>query len=93
MFWKYFRKHTVGICPACLILFKDANYITLFYFTLGLKSYPQYELAQRQCTGVSGMISFYFKGGSAEVNRFVKNLKLFTLAVSLGSTESLVCIP
>lgn len=62
-------------------------------FTLGLKSHPQYELAQRQCSGVSGMISCYFKGGLTAVKKFVSNLKVFTLAVSLGSPESLVCIP
>lgn len=62
-------------------------------FTLGLKNYPQYELAQRQCSGVSGMISLYLKGGLDEVKKFVKNLKVFALATSLGSAESLICIP
>jgi methionine-gamma-lyase len=35
------------------------------------------------------MISFEIKGGEKEAFLFLNNLKLFKLAVSLGSTESL----
>ncbi|GFS99857.1 cystathionine gamma-lyase [Nephila pilipes] len=59
----------------------------------GLKNYPQYELAQKQCTGTSGMVSFYIKGGIAEAQKFIKSLKVFILAESLGSIESLAEIP
>ncbi|XP_023240016.1 cystathionine gamma-lyase-like [Centruroides sculpturatus] len=59
----------------------------------GLPSHPQHELAKRQCSGFSGMVSFYIKGGLEEAQIFVKNLKWFIVAVSLGSVESLVEIP
>lgn len=59
----------------------------------GLESHPQYELAKRQCTGSSGMVSFYIKGGLIEAKKFINHLKVFTLAESLGSIESLVEIP
>lgn len=59
----------------------------------GLKSYPQYELAHRQCSGFSGMVSFYIKGGLPEAQKFVKSLKVFLLAESLGSIESLAEVP
>ncbi|GFY40852.1 cystathionine gamma-lyase [Trichonephila inaurata madagascariensis] len=59
----------------------------------GLKNYPQYELAQKQCTGTSGMVSFYIKGGITEAQKFIKSLKVFILAESLGSIESLAEIP
>ncbi|XP_035217835.1 cystathionine gamma-lyase-like [Stegodyphus dumicola] len=59
----------------------------------GLKSYPQYELAKKQCTGFSGMVSFYLKGSLKEAKIFVGNLKVFLLAESLGSVESLAEIP
>ncbi|XP_076352949.1 cystathionine gamma-lyase-like [Tachypleus tridentatus] len=59
----------------------------------GLPSHPQHELAVRQCTGFSGMVSFYIKGGLQEAEEFISNLKLFTLAESLGCVESLVEIP
>jgi methionine-gamma-lyase len=39
------------------------------------------------------MISFYLKGGEKEAFRFLNRLKLIKLAVSLGSTESLVQHP
>ncbi|XP_053248042.1 cystathionine gamma-lyase isoform X1 [Podarcis raffonei] len=55
----------------------------------GLPSHPQYELMQRQCTGCPGMISFYVKGNLENASTFLKNLKLFTLAESLGGYESL----
>ncbi|XP_054835553.1 cystathionine gamma-lyase-like [Eublepharis macularius] len=55
----------------------------------GLASHPQYELVKRQCTGCPGMISFYIKGNLEHATTFLKNLKLFTLAESLGGYESL----
>ncbi len=53
----------------------------------------QHQLAKKQMTGFGGMISFQIKGGYNEVNNFVKNLKLFSLAESLGGVESLVSYP
>ncbi len=62
-------------------------------FYPGLPSHPQHELAARQMSGFSGMISLELKGGFAEVERVVARLKLFTLGESLGGVESLVCYP
>lgn len=59
----------------------------------GLASHPQHELAKKQMTGFGGMISFEIKGGIEEVNKFVSQLKLFSLAESLGGVESLVSHP
>ncbi|RWS04325.1 cystathionine gamma-lyase-like protein [Dinothrombium tinctorium] len=59
----------------------------------GLKSHPQHELAIRQCSGFSGMLSFYMNGGLQEAKTFTRNLKLFVLGESLGGFESLVEIP
>ncbi|KAM8931024.1 cystathionine gamma-lyase [Pelodytes ibericus] len=55
----------------------------------GLPSHPQYELTKRQCTGVPGMITFYIKGNLEHAKTFLKSLKVFTLAESLGGYESL----
>uniref|UniRef100_A0A8C5QXK0 Cystathionine gamma-lyase n=1 Tax=Leptobrachium leishanense TaxID=445787 RepID=A0A8C5QXK0_9ANUR len=55
----------------------------------GLPSHPQYELTKRQCTGVPGMVTFYIKGDLEHARTFLKNLKLFVLAESLGGYESL----
>jgi cystathionine gamma-lyase len=59
----------------------------------GLKNHPQHELALRQSTGFSGMVSLYMKGNAETVKIFTENLKLFILAMSLGSTESLIDVP
>ncbi|KGL92429.1 Cystathionine gamma-lyase, partial [Charadrius vociferus] len=55
----------------------------------GLPSHPQHELVKRQCTGCPGMITFYVKGNLKHAATFLKNLKVFTLAESLGGYESL----
>ena len=59
----------------------------------GLKSHPQHELAVRQCSGFSGMVSMYIEGDGETAKVFLQSLKLFTLAESLGSIESLIEIP
>ena len=55
----------------------------------GLPSHPQYKIAKKQASGPGAMISFYVKGGIKHAERFLKNLKVFTLAESLGGVESL----
>jgi len=59
----------------------------------GLPSHPQHELYKRQMKGFGGMMSVYTKGNLQQTNEFLKNLKLFALAESLGGYESLVEIP
>ncbi|KAM7317759.1 hypothetical protein ACRRTK_022496 [Alexandromys fortis] len=59
----------------------------------GLPSHPQHELAKRQCTGCPGMVSFYIKGALRHAETFLKSLKLFILAESLGGYESLAELP
>ena len=56
----------------------------------GLKSHPQYELAKKQMSGFGGMLSFEIVGGLKEAEQFLGNLKIFSLAESLGGVESLI---
>lgn len=56
----------------------------------GLKSHPAHELVKRQCTGFSGMVSMVIKGNLENASTFLKSLKVFYLAESLGGYESLV---
>lgn len=58
-------------------------------FHPGLKSHPQHELAKRQMRGYSGMVTVLLKGGEKEARIFLKTLKVFALAESLGGFESL----
>lgn len=39
------------------------------------------------------MVTFYIKGGLKEASEFLKNVKVFTLAESLGGFESLCELP
>jgi len=55
-----------------------------------LESHPQHELARRQMSGMSGMISFDIRGGLESARRFLETVKVFTLAESLGGVESLI---
>ncbi|NXU50255.1 CGL lyase, partial [Turnix velox] len=55
----------------------------------GLPSHPQHELVKRQCTGCPGMVTFYIKGTLKNATAFLKNVKVFCLAESLGGYESL----
>lgn len=59
----------------------------------GLRSHPQYSIARRQMKGFGGVVSFEVDGGSEETMKFVENLKLCSLAASLGGTETLVTQP
>jgi methionine-gamma-lyase len=59
----------------------------------GLKSHPQYELAQKQMDGPGAMISFELKGGLDAGKTLMNNVKLALLAVSLGGVETLIQHP
>lgn len=54
---------------------------------------PEYAIYQKQHTGPGSLISFCIRGGEQEAFAFLDHLKVFKLAVSLGSTESLAQHP
>jgi cystathionine beta-lyase/cystathionine gamma-synthase len=59
----------------------------------GLAKDPGHSLAKEQMSGFSGMVSFDHVGNYSDVVSFLKKLKVFTLAESLGGVESLVNHP
>lgn len=60
----------------------------------GLESHPNHEIAKKQMRDFGGMLSFTTKNNSYEkAVSFVENLKVFTLAESLGGVESLAGHP
>ncbi len=63
-------------------------------FYPGLKSHPQYELANKQMDDFGAMVSFSLKDDSIEAaTKFMASTKIFTLAESLGGVESLISHP
>lgn len=60
----------------------------------GFEDHPNHDVAKAQMRDFGGMISFIPKGGNyADAISIVENLKVFTLAESLGGVESLAGHP
>ncbi len=55
----------------------------------GLKSHPGHSVAKRQMKGFGGMVSFEARGGLEAAQSFLRRIKVFTLAESLGGCASL----
>lgn len=60
----------------------------------GLEDHPNHDIAKKQMRDFGGMLSFKTKNDSMkEAVSFVENIKVFTLAESLGGVESLAGHP
>jgi len=60
----------------------------------GLKEFDGHRTAARQMRrGFGGMLAFEVGKTQADAKRFISALRVIRHAVSLGSTESLICIP
>jgi cystathionine beta-lyase len=59
----------------------------------GLEDHDGHEIAARQMSGFGGMLSFELKGDGKTARRFLESLKLIPPATSLGSVETITCIP
>lgn len=60
----------------------------------GFDTHPNHDIAKKQMKDFGGMLSFIPKGADYEAAiKIVENLKLFTLAESLGGVESLAGHP
>ena len=58
-----------------------------------LPTHAGHDIAKRQQRGFGSMMSFEFAGSYQQLELFVKTLQLFSLAESLGGTESLIAHP
>ena len=56
----------------------------------GLPDHPQRAIIKRQMRANGGMLSFQLKGGFNHCRKFLDNLRVFTVAESLGGVESLI---
>jgi len=59
----------------------------------GLPSHPQHNIAKKQMCGFSGMLSFGVTGGLQAGRELMNNVRLCSLAVSLGAVDTLVQHP
>ena len=61
-------------------------------FYSGLKDHPGYAIAQRQCRGYGGMLTFHVDSQETAY-RVLERVRLIRFAESLGGTESLLTYP
>jgi cystathionine beta-lyase/cystathionine gamma-synthase len=59
----------------------------------GLPKHPDHAIAKSILDGFGGMMAIEFKGGGAATLKFVRKLRVFTYAASLGGVDSLVIEP
>jgi O-succinylhomoserine sulfhydrylase len=59
----------------------------------GLKSHPQYEIAQKQMKNGGPLICFELKGGKESAFRFMNALKIIDISNNLGNAKSLITHP
>ena len=85
------RQHEENAALVARVLSEQDSVAKVHY--PGLEDHPGHELARKQQRGFGGMVSFEIEGGEAAVRAFLANLRLFSLAESLGGVESLVCHP
>ena len=59
----------------------------------GLESHPQHSVAREQMDGFSGMISMELEGGIPAGKQLMNQVRLCSLAESLGSVETMITHP
>jgi O-succinylhomoserine (thiol)-lyase len=82
------EKHDQNARQICEFLRNHPKVEQVYY--PGLPDHPQRDVIRRQMRGYGGMLSFQLKGGFQECKRFLRRLKVFTVAESLGGVESLI---
>ena len=59
----------------------------------GLDDHPGFDIARKQMKNFGGMLSFELDADKVGPQRFLKNLKMITPALSLGGVETIICAP
>ena len=81
------RKHEENAMAVASYLQSHKAVSRVFY--PGIESHAGHEIAKRQMKGFGGVVSFELKGGIKAVDNFLRRLKVFSLAESLGGVASL----
>ncbi|MDO5682202.1 MAG: cystathionine gamma-synthase [Propionibacteriaceae bacterium] len=84
------RAHEAGAAAVAAALADHPDVLAVHY--PGLPDHPSHEIAARQQAGFGGMVSFEL-AGELQVRSFIDGLQCFSLAESLGGTESLISHP
>ena len=81
------ERHNYNGLEVAKFLEKHPNVEKVMY--PGLESDPYHSIAKKNYKGCGAVVSFILKGGLEKSKQFLKKLKIFHCAVSLGSVESL----
>jgi methionine-gamma-lyase len=81
------KKHSENALKVAKAMEKHKNVVKVTY--PGLKSHPQYELAQKQMRLKGGMVGLELESEEACM-KFIDNLDIIKIGVSLGDTTSLI---
>jgi len=82
------KKHNSNAITIAFYLEENSKVKKVYY--PGLRTHPQHNLAKKQMSGFSGMLSFEIDGDFEATKRFVEADGLIPLAESLGGVESLI---
>ena len=85
------RVHEENAIEVLKCLQEEALVGTIYHPSL--PNHPGHEIAKRQQAGFGAMLSFELNGSLEQLKVFVKELKYFSLAESLGGVESLIAHP
>lgn len=78
---------------AAVVDYLSAHPLVAKVYYPGLTSHPGHAIAKAQQSGFGAMCSFELNAAPEYLHDFFGALKYFTLAQSLGGTESLICHP
>ena len=82
------ERHCASAMKIARYLEKNDKVEAVFY--PGLESHPGHEIAKKQMRAFGGMVSFIVKGGREKAAIVADSVKVATLAVSLGATQTLI---
>ncbi len=82
------ERHSANAAAVAGWLLGQEEVETVYY--PGLDTHPNHDVAARQMSGYSGMVSFTVRGGFEVAAKIVEETRVFTLAESLGGVESLI---
>lgn len=82
------KKHIENAKKVVEALVKNKNVEKVYY--PGLEEFKNHEVAKKQMKDYGAMVSFEVKGGIEAGRRVMNSVKLASLAVSLGDSETLI---
>ena len=82
------KKHEENAFKIVNFLNNQAKVKKIYY--PGLQNHPNHQIAKKQMSGFSGMLSFELKSDLASSVNFLESLKIISVAESLGVVESLI---